>query len=159
MEENTQQYPSLPEQGKNLAKFTFDVVKQVMNKQEAMFVSPEIRNQRMEICKKCEYYDDRQVRCRHCGCFLEHKVKFSIDSCPLKKWDTSSVDWVENGGFEQVIEQLQKPEEVPNHPMFPIEAHIGELFSWREHTWRWNGTMWDYVYPETEPAPETTQES
>jgi hypothetical protein len=145
----TSEYPSLPEQGKNLAKFTFEVVKQVLNHQDAMFVSPEIRNERMEICKSCEYYDDRQVRCRHCGCFLEQKVKFAIDSCPLSKWKSSDVDWIEKGGFDQVVDELKQPEKEVNHPLFPFEAEIGELFTWRDHTWSWNGTMWDYVYPET----------
>jgi hypothetical protein len=146
----TPEYPSLPEQGKNLARFTFDIVKQVIQNNESMFVSPETREARMAICKQCEYYDDRQVRCRHCGCFLEHKVKFAIDSCPLQKWQESDEEWIQNG-FNTVVEEINKPpEEPPNHPLFPLEAHLGEQYAWRDHTWEWNGTMWDYVYPEEE---------
>lgn len=145
----TPEYPSLPEQGKNLAKFTFEVVKQVMmQNQESMFVSPEVRDNRMATCKECPYYDDRQVRCRHCGCFLEHKIKFAIDSCPLGKWKESDEDWIRNG-FEEVVEKLNNPpqpeEEI--HPLFPFEAEIGEEYSWKGHTWKWNGAIWDYVMP------------
>jgi len=146
----TPEYPSLPEQGKNLAKFTFEVVKQVMNNNEAMFVSPEVREKRMDICRACDYYDDRQIRCRHCGCFLEHKARFAIDSCPIGKWKETDEDWIKDG-FEKVIEEMSQPEPPPpDHPLFPLEANIGELYTWRDHTWRWNGTMWDYV--------QTTQE-
>lgn len=141
------EYPSLPDQGKNLAQFTFDVVKSVMKNQESLFVSADVREKRLETCKKCEYYDDRQVRCRHCGCFLEHKVKFSIDSCPLGKWKESEMDWL-NGGFDQVVEDIKKPELDPEdsvHPLFPLEAQLGEEYTWRGHTWKWNGQLWDYV--------------
>lgn len=89
--EDDQSYPSIGEQAKNLAKFTFEVVGTALNRTEdddlkALLASPEIREKRLEICRACEYYDEKQVRCRKCGCFLTHKVKFTIDSCPLDKW-------------------------------------------------------------------------
>ena len=84
-------YPSLPEQGKNLAKFTFEVVKQAFSS-NALFVSPEVKQQRLDICKQCEYYDPNQVRCKHCGCFLDHKTNFLLDSCPIDKWSVSDSD-------------------------------------------------------------------
>ena len=139
------EFPSLPEQGKNLAKFTFEVVKQVMSNNDSMFVSDDTREKRMDVCKQCEYYDSRQNRCRHCGCFLEHKVRFAIDSCPLDKWKETDVDWVKEG-FDKVVEDINKPElPAPNRPSFPREAEIGERYMWRNHVWSWNGAMWDYI--------------
>ena len=88
------EYPSVPEMGANLAKFAFDLIKKSM-KGDALLVSKEISDQRMEICKSCEYYDAEQLRCRHCGCFLEHKVKWALDSCPIEKWAASDKDWVD----------------------------------------------------------------
>jgi uncharacterized paraquat-inducible protein A len=82
-----EEFPSLPEQGKNLAKFTFDVVKSVtVAPSVPVLVSEERQKERLDICKKCEYYSVRQNRCKKCGCFLSHKVKFGASACPIEKW-------------------------------------------------------------------------
>ena len=85
---NQEEFPSLPEQGKNLAKFTFEVVKDVVNvsHKRDVYVKDEVKKDRMDVCKKCDYYHAKQNRCKHCGCFLEHKVKFRISECPIGKW-------------------------------------------------------------------------
>jgi hypothetical protein len=104
------EYPSLPEQGKNLAKFTFDVMKKALQSGEALMVSNEIKEQRLTICRSCEYYDASQVRCKHCGCFLEHKTSFALDSCPIDRWKESDTDWM-NGNYEKFLESLQSETE------------------------------------------------
>lgn len=83
-----EEFPSLPEQGKNLAKFTFEVVKNVIDltPSKPVLASEEIQKDRMETCKKCDFYSYKQNRCRQCGCFLDHKVKFSVSTCPIDKW-------------------------------------------------------------------------
>ncbi len=84
---NTESFPSLPEQGKNLAKFTFDVVKNVIDiSATPVLASEEKQQERLSLCKKCEYYSVRQNRCKQCGCYLSHKVKFSVSTCPVGKW-------------------------------------------------------------------------
>lgn len=56
-------------------------------------VSPEVRQQRRELCLTCEKYDPAQDRCTKCGCYL-HRIKvggiidadalaWSTKSCPL----------------------------------------------------------------------------
>ena len=40
----------------------------------------------MDICKKCEFFSARQERCKKCGCWLDHKTKFSASTCPIDKW-------------------------------------------------------------------------
>lgn len=82
---NTDLFPSINEQGKNLAKFTFDVVKNVVNISTPVFVSEDKQKERMEICKQCDYYSN-QKRCKKCGCFLSHKVLFEVSKCPINKW-------------------------------------------------------------------------
>ena len=47
------QYPPLPQQGKNLAKFTWDILKSSLTNRDALLVSDEIYNQRLETCKSC----------------------------------------------------------------------------------------------------------
>jgi hypothetical protein len=135
-------YPSLPEQGKNLAKFAFEVVKSAMQS-EALFVSDEVRESRLEMCRSCEYYDASQVRCKHCGCFLEHKARFALDSCPIDKWVESDTDWM-NGKYDEVLESMQTPDE-SHGPRFPAEPELNDQHTWNETTWTWNGAMWDII--------------
>ena len=90
MDDNKEEFPSIKEQGKNLAKFTFEVVKDsVLNigvTEGEVFASDELKKERMDICKRCDYYSPRQSRCKQCGCFLSHKIKFAISKCPIEKW-------------------------------------------------------------------------
>ena len=85
-----EQFPSINEQGKNLAKFTFEVVKNVIDispsNETKLIVSEEEQKQRLDVCKKCEYYSVRQNRCRECGCHMGTKVKFGVSECPVGKW-------------------------------------------------------------------------
>jgi len=86
---NKEEFPSIKEQGKNLAKFTIQVVKDSVLDLSAptnMFASDELKEERMSICKKCEYYSARQVRCKQCGCWLVQKVKFTSSTCPIERW-------------------------------------------------------------------------
>lgn len=55
-------------------------------------VSKEVQNERIEICKSCEKYDQKRSRCKLCGCFLSGvaaKTAWATERCPLKppKWD------------------------------------------------------------------------
>ena len=86
-----EEFPSIGEQGKNLAKFTVKVVKDVVintgsDDEGGVFVSDAKNKERWDICKKCEHYSIRQKRCKQCGCWLEYKIKFSASECPIKKW-------------------------------------------------------------------------
>lgn len=104
------QYPSLPDQGKNMAKFVWDVFRHTMENHESLFVSDEIAEERIKICQKCEYYDAVQNRCKECGCFLAPKIKFSLESCPIGAWKEHDNEWL-NGGFDKVVEEMNKKEE------------------------------------------------
>jgi len=89
MTEEQPQYPSLGEQVKNLAKFTVDVVKdQVIGSETntTLYASDTVYEQRLDVCKECEYYDVEQIRCKHCGCWLKYKARFNSGQCPIGKW-------------------------------------------------------------------------
>jgi ribosomal protein S14 len=85
-----EEFPSVNEQGKNLAKFTFEVVKNVIDlspsNETKLLLSKEEQKERLDVCKKCDYYSVRQNRCKQCGCHLSHKVKFGVSRCPIGKW-------------------------------------------------------------------------
>lgn len=155
-------YPSLPDQGKNLAKFTFQLVKKALQG-GALMVSPEVKEQRLETCRTCEWYDPDQVRCKHCGCFLEEKATFALDSCPIGKWTESAEDW-ENGRFDELVKELEEfdvtPEEQPEVypdttvqipeselPLvdFPKDPEMGDECILHDVKWKWNGIHWEYV--------------
>jgi hypothetical protein len=144
MTEDNKSYPSFQQQGKNLATFAFDLVKSSF-RSGALFVSPEIKKERLDICKTCEWYDSEQVRCKHCGCMLEHKAGFALDSCPIQKWTESKEDWV-NQNFDEVMNQIENPQiENPDVPQFPIDKKVGDEYTWKNNTWSWDGNMWKLV--------------
>jgi len=78
--------PSLSEQGKNLAKFTFEVVQDTVSLNGNPFVEKETYKERLTICAGCEYFIVKNKRCKKCGCYMESKAKFSIAKCPIQKW-------------------------------------------------------------------------
>ena len=98
-------YPSLPKQGENLAKFAWDVIKHL--NQEDLFVSDEVLKKRITICQSCEYYDSKQHRCKECGCFLELKAKVGLESCPIGAWTESDDTWM-NGGFDKLVQDMKR---------------------------------------------------
>lgn len=150
-------YPSLQQQGKNLAKFTFEVLKEAMKGgKEKLFVGADVQKKRLDICKTCTYYDPSQGRCKHCGCFLLQKVKFSLESCPIDKWSVSDEDWL-NANFEEVAEKVLNPDPEIDRPRFPLDVIIGDKYSWklpepdgRVMNWFWNGSTWEF-----DPDPST----
>ena len=82
---NPNEYPDFWEQMKNFTSFLKDVG-QSTDKEHGIFVSEETYNSRMEVCKSCEQFDQKQKRCYMCGCFMENKMKFTSAKCPAKKW-------------------------------------------------------------------------
>lgn len=50
------------------------------------YVSPQVKDQRMAICEKCENFQPHNKRCIQCTCFLDKKTIFSEEECPIKKW-------------------------------------------------------------------------
>lgn len=100
-----QKYPSLGEQAKNLAKYSWDLVNYIhQNREGVLFVSDEVYRERMTICKACDKYDELDNRCRQCGCFLPPKAKMILDSCPLDKWTADHQSWEKK--FETIIDEI-----------------------------------------------------
>ena len=52
-------------------------------------ISEEIRNERYETCKSCQFFIEDSKRCSECGCFMEAKTWIGGDPdqlCPKQKW-------------------------------------------------------------------------
>lgn len=104
------EYPSLPEQAKNLAQFGWDMLQHVYKNQNAtLFVSDEVYNERTKICSECDHFDPEQNRCKECGCFIPAKAKMILDGCPLSKWTEDKDSWDKQ--FESIIQEIEKKEE------------------------------------------------
>jgi len=80
-----QEFPSLPEQGKNILGSAARVAGHFARTGK-IGVPEEILNYRMDICKACEKYNEEKQKCRKCGCYLPFKTTIAADRCPLDKW-------------------------------------------------------------------------
>ena len=98
--------PNLVEKGKNLAKFSWDLIKYLGNNQETLFASDEIYAERINICKSCDKYIELENQCAECGCYIPMKAKIILDSCPLEKWTAYSDGWDEK--FNDIMKDMDK---------------------------------------------------
>jgi len=98
-------YPSLGQQAKNLAKFSWDLIQYLNeNNLSPLTVSDETYKERTTICKSCNKFDDLETKCMECGCYIPAKARVIIDSCPLNKWADISDQWEEM--FEDILNDL-----------------------------------------------------
>lgn len=105
-------YPSLIQQGKNLANFSWDLLNYIIkNEEKTLFVSDEIYQERYLICKSCDKYDEMENRCTDCGCYVPAKARAILDSCPLGKWSADEKGWEEKFSSIQTDLGLTNPPE------------------------------------------------
>jgi hypothetical protein len=48
--------------------------------------TPEIAEQRLDICKSCPELIQLTGQCKKCGCVMWAKTKLEAAKCPLGKW-------------------------------------------------------------------------
>lgn len=53
-------------------------------------------DERLEICKSCEFFQAYINRCAQCGCFMQAKTMFPDSKCPLNKWSEYTREDLEN---------------------------------------------------------------
>tara|TARA_R110001599_G_scaffold21264_2_gene79577 strand:+ start:162 stop:563 length:402 start_codon:yes stop_codon:yes gene_type:complete len=69
-----------------------------MNK---FFVSDEIYEERLAICRECVYYFKPTGNCKRCLCFMKLKARLAPMSCPQKYWDKTT--------------EVTAPDDLPQH--------------------------------------------
>lgn len=74
--------PSLMDMMKNFAK---DVIEYA--KEGAPHVTKSQYNERLKVCGACPHLDRDTMRCKQCGCVVEHKAKWGTTTCPKNRWD------------------------------------------------------------------------
>ena len=60
----------LIDKGKNLAKFSWDLVSYIQTHKESIFASDDLYRERMMICKSCDKYKELENECKLCGCYV-----------------------------------------------------------------------------------------
>ena len=48
--------------------------------------SKEVQDFRANICKTCENFNSLNTTCNLCGCYLDIKVTWANEKCPIDKW-------------------------------------------------------------------------
>jgi hypothetical protein len=46
----------------------------------------ELKEERLNICRGCEFFNSRLEKCKKCGCFMKLKVSLKNAKCPIGKW-------------------------------------------------------------------------
>lgn len=49
-------------------------------------ISTEKQEQRLNLCRICEYFIAEIQECSMCHCFMPNRVKKSLSHCPINKW-------------------------------------------------------------------------
>ena len=69
-----------------------------MNK---FFVSDEIYEERLAICRECVYFFKPTGNCKRCLCFMKLKARLAPAFCPQKYWDKTT--------------EVTAPDDLPQH--------------------------------------------
>lgn len=49
-------------------------------------VNADTAEERLEVCKGCEFFIKVTTQCKKCGCIMAAKTKLPNASCPIGKW-------------------------------------------------------------------------
>ena len=101
--------PNFVEKGKNLAKFSWELINYIQkNHEKVLFVSEEEYKERIMTCRNCDKFREVQNECAACGCYLPAKARIVLDSCPLGKWISKDEEWFTKEKFNNIIEDMDK---------------------------------------------------
>lgn len=83
--EGNKPLPTLPQMTKNLGQ---SVVRNIVSVAQgnALNVSNEEQEHRLNICNSCEFFLKDKKRCQKCGCKLAFKTYLKAEKCPINKW-------------------------------------------------------------------------
>lgn len=45
-----------------------------------------VSEDRLTICRACEYFVEETNKCKNCGCFMDYKTMIPWEKCPIDKW-------------------------------------------------------------------------
>ena len=74
----------------SLKEMAEGVVKNAARAVKGGKVNANVREARMETCRKCPFFIEKSKRCSECGCFMEAKTWINANPdllCPKQKWN------------------------------------------------------------------------
>ena len=74
-----------------------------MNK---FFVPNEVYEDRMAICKSCDFYSSILGNCLKCGCFMRLKSRIAPMECPIKKWNKTTEIEIPDELPKEIIDEI-----------------------------------------------------
>lgn len=83
--EKLTEFPSVFQQGRNLAKEMWNLGKKAAQLQP-LLVEADVAFERLQTCQTCPEFEAETSKCRKCGCGMLMKTQLSTASCPLAKW-------------------------------------------------------------------------
>lgn len=51
-----------------------------------IFLDRKAKQERLDKCEACEYYQNKFRRCKKCGCIITAKAGLYHAKCPIGKW-------------------------------------------------------------------------
>lgn len=138
--EESSNYPSISEQAKNLTKITGKVLSQAFSGDNKIIAPDEVQKSRIQICHSCDKYDKYQKRCYECGCYVDVKVRFALEGCPLDKWLGVDGDWIIENKMDDIANYGEK--DIPTPPDNPKN---GEVYIHRDKKWKFHNGFWEFV--------------
>ena len=70
------------------------------------FVPNNVYNDRISICKSCEFFYSLTGSCKVCLCFMKIKARIGSQGCPQKFWDKTNEIEVQEELPEEIIEEV-----------------------------------------------------
>ena len=74
-----------------------------MNK---FFVSNEVYEDRIAICKECVYYSKPLGQCKRCLCFMKVKARIAPMECPQKYWSKTTEMKAPDELPKEIVEEI-----------------------------------------------------
>ena len=120
--ESLEQFPSLLQQARNLAKQAWISGTGVLQG-KALLASADKAYKRLEICSTCEFF--KENRCSKCGCFMDKKIHLELSQCPVNKWGPALQELVPQSDAQanttRTITKTIPPDAIGKKEMEPIE--------------------------------------
>ena len=61
----------------------------------------DIAEERLIICRTCDFFEKKISKCRKCGCFMEYKAMLPYVECPIGKWAVINTDETDTQEIDQ----------------------------------------------------------
>jgi hypothetical protein len=118
-------------------------------------VPPLVQRERIEICKKCKFYNVQFGTCgtpliggtvdpeensvtyykekiKLCGCFMSHKVKYRFTSCPASKWHALNWSQTQIERLDKFIGKISKANKIEDEDRQQLYDWYGQITGRRE---------------------------